>query len=140
MSDTSLELRSEITKGGKLNISLETVPMPVPGDDEVLIQVAAAPINPSDLGLLLGPADVSTMKVTGPADNPLVTMDVPEAMMSAMGARLDESLPVGNEGAGLVIDAGANCKRTYRKDGGCCWRCYVLSISLRSCIGVSGNE
>ena len=108
MSDTSLELRSEITKGGKLNISLETVPMPVPGDDEVLIQVAAAPINPSDLGLLLGPADVSTMKVTGPADNPLVTMDVPEAMMSAMGARLDESLPVGNEGAGLVIDAGAN--------------------------------
>ena len=104
----SRQLRTKITAGGKLELSIENVAMPVPSDDEVVIRIEASPINPSDLGLLIGPADVSTMSISGDESNPFVSMDIPESMMAAMGARIDESLPVGNEGAGIVVAAGAN--------------------------------
>src|SRR6185436_2764987 len=58
--------------------------------------------------LLLGPADVSTLKASGSKDSPVVTARVPEAMMRAVGARVDEAMPVGNEGAGVVVKAGAS--------------------------------
>ena len=87
-----------------------SVPMPEPKDGEVLIRVEATPINPSDLGLLLGPADISTMTITGSGDDAVVSMDVPEAMMAAMAARVDKPLPAGNEGAGVVIAAGAGAE------------------------------
>ncbi|MFT5099572.1 MAG: NADPH2:quinone reductase, partial [Planctomycetaceae bacterium] len=103
MTETSKELRTEISSDGKLKLSIATTPRPVPGDNEVLIKVDAAPINPSDLGLWIGPADVSTLSVSGTGDDAVVTMDIPEAMMKAMTARLDQSLPAGNEGAGEVV-------------------------------------
>ena len=84
-----------------------SVPVPKPKDGEVLIRVEATPINPSDLGLLLGPADISTMSITGSGDDAVVSMDVPEAMMAAMAARVDKPLPARNEGGGVVISAGA---------------------------------
>ncbi len=115
MSETSQEIRTRVTSGGKLEMSLQTVPMPEPKDDEVLIKVEAAPINPSDLGLLIGPADVSTLEVMGPADSPEVSMNIPDAMMRAMAARLDQSLPAGNEGAGVVVGAGANAQALIGK-------------------------
>ncbi|MBR1156357.1 zinc-binding dehydrogenase [Bradyrhizobium sp. JYMT SZCCT0428] len=110
MSDgkTGLQLRSLLKKSGELELSLASVPTPEPADDEVVVRVEASPINPSDLGLLIGPADMSTAKVSGTKDQPVVTAKMPEAVMRMMGARLDQSLPVGNEGAGTVIRSGSS--------------------------------
>jgi NADPH:quinone reductase-like Zn-dependent oxidoreductase len=110
MSDGTkgLQLRSLLKKSGELEISLLNVPTPEPGPDEVVVRVEATPINPSDLGLLIGPADMSTAKVSGTKDAPVVTAKVPEAAIGAMAARLDESMPVGNEGAGVVIRTGSS--------------------------------
>ena len=109
MSDgkTGLQLRSLLKKSGELEISLVNVPTPEPADDEVVVRVEATPINPSDLGLLMGPADMSTAKVSGTKDAPVITAKMPEAAMRMMAARLDQSLPVGNEGAGVVIRTGS---------------------------------
>ncbi|MBR1246456.1 zinc-binding dehydrogenase [Bradyrhizobium sp. AUGA SZCCT0169] len=110
MSDgkTGLQLRSLLKKSGELELSLASVPTPEPADDEVVVRVEASPINPSDLGLLIGPADMSTAKVSGTKEQPVVTAKMPEAVMRMMGARLDQSLPVGNEGAGTVIRTGSS--------------------------------
>ena len=108
MADTALELRSEIKKEGKLEISLAEVPMPDPAEDEVLVRVEASPINPSDLGLLFGMADMTTATVAGAGNDAVVTADVPENLMKALGPRLDQSLAVGNEGAGVVVKAGSS--------------------------------
>ncbi len=116
--ETSKELRTRITAEGKLVMSLETVPMPKPKDDEVLIRVEASPINPSDLGLLIGPADVATLQVGGTDEFPVVTMNVPENMMKMVSARVDLSLPAGNEGAGIVVAAGANAESLIGKTVG----------------------
>ena len=104
----ALQLRSMIKGDGTLELSLETVPIPQPKDDEVLVRIEASPINPSDLGLLFGAADPSTMRASGSADRPVVTANVPEKSMRAMAARVDKSLPAGNEGAGVVVAAGAD--------------------------------
>jgi NADPH:quinone reductase-like Zn-dependent oxidoreductase len=110
MSDgkTGLQLRSLIKKSGELEISLVDVPTPEPADDEVVVRIEAAPINPSDLGLLVGAADMSTAKASGTKEAPVITAKVPDGAMRAMGARLDQSLPVGNEGAGVVIKTGSS--------------------------------
>ena len=105
---TGLELRSLIKKSGELELSLASVPTPEPGPDEILVRVEASPINPSDLGLLVGAADMSTAKVSGTGDAAVVTAKVPDGAMKAMAGRLDESMPVGNEGAGVVIKAGSS--------------------------------
>jgi len=103
-----LQLRSLIKKSGELEISLLRVPTPEPGPDEVVVRVEATPINPSDLGLLTGAADLSTVKLSGSKDAPVITAKVPEAGMKAMTGRLDESMPVGNEGAGVVVKTGSS--------------------------------
>ncbi len=110
MSDgkSGLQLRSLLKKSGELELSLANIPTPEPGPDEVVVRVEGAPINPSDLGLLIGPADMSTAKASGTNESPVVTAKVPEAAMKAMAARLDESMPVGNEGAGVVIKTGSS--------------------------------
>ena len=105
---TGLQLRSLIKKSGELEISLLNVPTPEPSADEVVVRIEATPINPSDLGLLVGAADMSTMKVGGSKDAPVITARVPEAAMRAMASRLDESMPVGNEGAGVVVRTGSS--------------------------------
>ncbi|WP_426418338.1 zinc-binding dehydrogenase [Bradyrhizobium genosp. A] len=110
MSDgkTGLQLRSLIKTSGELEISLVDVPTPEPADDEVVVRIEAAPINPSDLGLLVGAADMSTAKASGTKKAPIITAKVPDGAMRAMGARLDQALPVGNEGAGVVIKTGSS--------------------------------
>src|SRR6201747_116515 len=105
---TGLQLRSIIKKSGELEISLASVPIAEPSADQVVVRVEAAPINPSDLGLLVGAADMSSAKASGTKDAPVITAKVPEAAMRAMAARLDESMPVGNEGAGVVIKTGSS--------------------------------
>ena len=107
-TNTGLQLRSLLKKTGELEISLANVSTPEPADDEVVVRVEASPINPSDLGLLIGPADMSTAKVSGTKDQPVFTAKVPDAALKALAARLDESMPVGNEGAGVVIKTGSS--------------------------------
>ena len=104
---TALQLRSLIRRSGELEISLADVEVPEPAADEVLIRVEATPINPSDLGTLFGAADMSTAKQSGSAERPVITAQVPEKAMKAMAGRLDQSMPVGNEGAGVVVKAGS---------------------------------
>ena len=103
-----LELRSLVKSSGELELSLIDVAAPEPGPDQVVVRVEATPINPSDLGLLLGAADVTSARASGTASHPVTTMKIPEQMMRAMAARVDQSLPVGNEGAGVVIKAGSS--------------------------------
>jgi NADPH:quinone reductase-like Zn-dependent oxidoreductase len=105
---TGLQLRSLIKKIGELEISLLDVPTPEPSADEVVVRVEATPINPSDIGLLFGAADMTTAKAEGSKDAPVITARVPEAAMRAMAGRLDESMPVGNEGAGVVVKTGSS--------------------------------
>ena len=115
---TGLELRSLVKKSGELELSLVSVPMPVPQADEVVVRVEGAPINPSDLGLLFGAADMSGARQSGTAALPVITASVPDALMKGMAGRLDQSMPVGNEGAGVVVDAGASEQRLRFVVGG----------------------
>ena len=103
---TALQLRSLVKRSGELEVSLASVEFPRPGADEVLVRIEAAPINPSDLGLLFGAADMSTVRASGTAERPVVTARIPDSAMKAMAGRLDVSMPVGNEGAGVVVEAG----------------------------------
>ena len=108
MSNTSLQLRSTVTEEGKLEVSLVDVEIPQPGPDEVLVRVDATPLNPSDLALLFGPADMNTAVASGTAQRPVITADIPEGLRKMVAARVGESLAVGNEGAGMVIAAGTS--------------------------------
>src|ERR1035441_9921914 len=105
---TGLQLRSLLKKNGELEISLVSVATPEPSTDEVVVRIEASPINPSDLGLLIGAADMISAKASGTKDAPVITAKVPEAAMKAMAGRLDESMPVGNEGAGVVVRTGSS--------------------------------
>ncbi len=105
---SGLQLRSLLKKSGELEVSLVNVPTPEPADDEVVVRVEGTPINPSDLGLLFGPADMASATLSGTKDAPVITAKMPEAAIRMMGARLDQSLPVGNEGAGTVVRTGSS--------------------------------
>ena len=105
---SGLQLRSLLKKSGELEVSLVNIPTPEPAEDEVVVRVEGTPINPSDLGLLFGPADMASATVSGTKDAPVITAKMPEAAIRMMGARLDQSLPVGNEGAGVVIKTGSS--------------------------------
>ncbi len=146
MSDgkNGLQLRSLIRKSGELEISLVDVPTPEPGPDEVVVRVEAAPINPSDLGLLIGAADMSTAKASGGKDAPVITAKVPEGAMRAMAGRLDESMPVGNEGAGVVIKTGSSdaakalMGKTVAMIGGAMYAQY-RTLKVRECLPLSAG-
>jgi NADPH2:quinone reductase len=105
---TFLQVRSLAKSNGEMELSLVNTSIPPPGAEEVIVRIDAAPINPSDLGLLLANADWSRAKVSGTADHPAVTTDLSPNAVQAMKARIDISMPVGNEGAGKVIDAGSS--------------------------------
>ena len=105
---TGIQLTSTVTSNGQLELALVDAEVIEPKDKEVVVRVEAAPINPSDLGMLLGMADVSTAKQSGSAERPSVTAEIPKNFMKALGARLDKPMPVGNEGAGVVVAAGAS--------------------------------
>ena len=149
MSDqNSKEIRSKVTADGEIEISIATVTKPTPGEDEVLIRVEAAPINPSDLGLLLSfAADLNTINVSGSGDQTVTSMKIHPALMNAMKPRLDQSMPVGNEGAGIIEDAGANAKELIGKTVGLAggamysqYRCVPASSCLVMNEGTSSKE
>ncbi|MGJ5152930.1 zinc-binding dehydrogenase [Bradyrhizobium sp. HKCCYLR1023] len=144
-----LQLRTLIKRSGELELSLVDVPTPEPGPDEVVVRIEAAPINPSDLGLLVGAADLSTLQASGTKERPVITAKVPEAGMRAMAGRLDESLAVGNEGAGVVVKTGSSdaakalMGRTVAAIGGAMYsqyRCLKLSECLPLPAGTTPAE
>jgi NADPH2:quinone reductase len=108
MTTTGLQLRSLVTEDNKLELSLQDFTTPEPGPDDVVVRVEAAPLNPSDLALLFGPADMTTAVFAGSAERPVVTADIPENLMRMVTARVGQSLPVGNEAAGVVVAAGSS--------------------------------
>lgn len=110
MTDKALELRSLIKSTGELIVTLEEVEIPKPGPNEIVVRLEAAPINPSDLGGLFGAADLETAKASGTKDRPVLTAMLPERVRKAFAGRFDQSLPVGNEGAGTVVAGPENLK------------------------------
>ena len=115
----SKEIRSEITSEGKLNLSIVTSDVSTPSDDEVLIKVEASPINPSDLGLLISfAADLDSISSQGSGDNTVTSMGIHPGLMQSMKPRIDKSMKVGNEGGGVIVDAGKNVKKLIGKTVG----------------------
>ncbi|MGV1683151.1 zinc-binding dehydrogenase [Sphingopyxis sp. NJF-3] len=108
LPDTNLVMLTLVKPEGELEVFLERRPMPEPAPHEVLVKVLATPINPSDLGLLLGAADMSTARASTRDGLPVVTADIPAPGMRAMGGRIGDALPIGNEGCGLVVKAGSS--------------------------------
>lgn len=108
MAETGLQLHSLVTEGGTLELCLVDVDIAEPGPDEVLVRIEAAPINPSDLALLFGFADMTTARAGGTPERPTVTAEIPEDLRRMVAARVGESLPVGNEAGGVVIAAGSS--------------------------------
>jgi NADPH2:quinone reductase len=115
MNVTSLELRSEMASTGQLRLSLAEQQVSTPGPDEVIVRVEAAPINPSDIAELLGPADVATLSKEGTTERPVTTATTPDHLVRLAAARTGRSLVPGLEGAGVVVDAGVNAQHLLGK-------------------------
>lgn len=115
----SREIRSTVTSEGNIEISIVKSDKPKPSEDEVLIKVEACPINPSDLGLLISfAADLDTVSVSGSGNATVAKMKIHEGLMKQMKPRLGKPMKVGNEGGGVVEDAGANFKYLIGKTVG----------------------
>jgi len=115
MATSGRELRSTAHEDGTLELTIMDVVHDDPAAGEVLVRIEAAPINPSDLGLLLGPADIASLRPGGTADRPSLSFDIPAARRASVGARLSQSLAVGNEGAGTVVAAGEGAEALLGK-------------------------
>ena len=142
---SSKQIKSKISKEGLLTISIEEVDIPQPNAGEVLIKVQATPINPSDLGLLVGPADVSSLEIV--EEGSKIQMKVPESLIRSVSARFDQNLPVGNEGAGIVEAAGEGAEHLIGKVVGVAggamysqYRCLPASSCLEMNDGTSARE
>jgi NADPH2:quinone reductase len=140
---TSKEIRSTVTNEGNIEISIATVEKPTPSKNEVLIKVEASPINPSDLGLLISfAADLDSLSVSGSGDTTVARMKIHPALMGAMKPRLDQSMQVGNEGGGVIEDAGANAKgligKTVGVAGGAMYSQYRC-VPASSCLVMDDN-
>src|ERR1700742_4197909 len=114
----ALQLQSLVRADQTLELSLEMVPVPEPGPDEVLIRVEATPLNPSDMGLLFGGADMTAATASGSAERPVITAPIPEAAMRGMAARVGQPLPGGNERAGTGVAAGGLLGKVVAAAGG----------------------
>lgn len=139
MSDTNIELTSTISENNKLELALREIEIPQPSENQVVIRVEAAPINPSDLGVMFSVADMTTAQQSGSADRPVISADVPAKFMGAVKKRIGKAIPVGNEGAGIVVAAGSSAAaqslmgKTVAFIGGGSYRKY-LCANVQSCL------
>ncbi|MDB4941737.1 MAG: putative oxidoreductase [Labilithrix sp.] len=108
MADRSLQLQSLLRSSGVLEVSLVEADVPEPGPDQVVVRVEASPVNPSDLGVLFGPVDVTKLTASGTPERPVVSGPVSRGALEALAARVDRPLPVGNEGSGTVVATGSS--------------------------------
>jgi NADPH:quinone reductase-like Zn-dependent oxidoreductase len=104
----ALQLRTLVTTSQTVELSLAEASVPAPEPHEVVVRVEAAPINPSDLGMLFAGADLSQVTASGTAARPVATAPLPAGAARAAAARAGQSLPAGNEGAGTVVAAGSS--------------------------------
>ena len=139
MSDTNIELTSTISEDNKLELALRDIEIPQPGENQVVIRIEAAPINPSDLGVMFSVADMKTASQSGSADRPVISADVPARFMGAVKKRVGKAIPVGNEGAGTVVAAGSSAAaqslmgKTVAFIGGGSYKKYVCA-NVQSCL------
>lgn len=98
----SLSLRSRLTEEGRIRLSLEPQEIRAPEGAEVVLQMQAAPVNPTDLNLLLAGGDPAQALQDGEA----IEIPLPEALARLHQRRLNLSVAPGLEGAGVVIAAG----------------------------------
>jgi NADPH2:quinone reductase len=134
----SKEIRTKVTSAGEVELSIANVEIPKPKDNEVLIRVEAAPINPSDLGLLLSfAADLGSIRIEGDGDETVTSIPIHPRLMASMKPRLDQSMPAGNEGSGVIIDAGSDAREligeTVGLAGGSMYSQYRC-VSATSCL------
>lgn len=139
MTDKNIQLVSTISDDNKLTLSLKDIDMPQPGADEVVVRIEAAPLNPSDFGVMFSAADMSTAIQSGTEQNPIVTADVPAKFMPALKTRVNKDTPVGNEGAGTVVAAGSSAAaqalmgKMVAVIGGGTYRQYHC-VNVKSCL------
>jgi len=101
------QMLSTVTTDG-LEMKLVERDMPEPKPHEIVLQVEATPINPSDHGVMFGWADISRATSTGSGLNRVLRAPLAPGGLARMKARLGQDLPVGNEGAGVVVAAGSD--------------------------------
>lgn len=139
MTDTNIQLTSTVSEDNKLTLALQAIDMPQPGADEVVIRIEAAPLNPSDLGVLFSAADMSTAKQSGTEQSPVITADIPAQFMPSLKTRVGVATPVGNEGAGTIVAAGSSpaaqalMGKTVAVIGGGTYRQYHCA-NVQSCL------
>ena len=102
----TLQLVSTVKSSGELELSLRTAELGPLGSNDVIVRVEASPINPSDLGMLFGLADMREAKAGERNGSPVVTAPIAEKLLPNLSGRFDQPMPVGNEGAGVVVAAG----------------------------------
>lgn len=146
---TMRQIRSLVTADGHVELSIATLDTPAPAPDEVLVRIEAAPVNPSDLGLLLATADLAHATSAGSATDPVVRAPIAPAAMAALAARVGVSMPVGNEAAGTVVAAGdsdaarALLGRTVAVTGGAMYseyRAVPVNLSLTLPPGTTAQQ
>ncbi|KZX58744.1 NADH oxidase [Halioglobus sp. HI00S01] len=101
MTTTTAQIISTLAEG-KLTVEVAQTELPEPKGSQILVKMEAAPINPSDLAVLTGPADLAGAEYSPGR----FVADMPEPFYSGQKARHGMRLPVGNEGAGEVVAAG----------------------------------
>ena len=145
---TSKEIRSTVTSNGTVEVSIVNAAMPVPSENEVLIKVEAAPINPSDLALLISfAADLDSIEFSGEDEAPKTTIKIRPGLMAALKGRVDQPLSAGNEGAGIVVGAGEKATALIGKTVGVAggsmysqYRCAPASSCLVMDEGITSTE
>ena len=145
---TSKEIRSTVTSDGTVEISVVNVAMPVPSETEVVIKVEAAPINPSDLALLISfAADLDSIEFSGEDEAAKTTIKIRPGLMSALKGRVDQPMSAGNEGAGIIVGAGEKATALIGKTVGVAggsmysqYRCAPASSCLVMDEGITSVE
>ncbi|MEM7361318.1 MAG: zinc-binding dehydrogenase [Pseudomonadota bacterium] len=134
---TGRQLLTNITSEGQLEFSMVEVDVPSPGKGEVLVQIQASPINPSDMWPMFGPADLSAATLEYSDDRKVMTAPVHKSMLPIVRSRLDQALPIGNEGAGTVVEAGEGAEALLGKTvallSGACYAEYCC-VPAMSCL------
>ena len=136
---SGLALHTTIGSDGTFRISLDREEVAQPGPGEVTVRIEAAPINPSDIGLLLGAVDMATLHGSGEREASALDGVVPPAALPSMATRHNQCLPAGNEGAGTVVQAGPGAEhmlgQTIAIFGGSAYAQY-RTLSLDQCIAL----
>jgi NADPH2:quinone reductase len=145
---TSKEIRSTVTSDGTVELSIVNVAMPVPSETEVVIKVEAAPINPSDLALLISfAADLDSIEFSGEDEAAKTTIKILPGLMAALKGRVDQPMSAGNEGAGIIVGAGEKATALIGKTVGVAggsmysqYRCAPASSCLVMDEGITSTE